>query len=106
MTDEAWRAQHVIFEQAAFRVLRCPVPVIAAVEGFALAGGCELAILSDFIVAGETARLRRAGDDARHLPGHRRHAAPAADRGRAAGQGADLHRAAHEGATRPRRRAW
>src|SRR5207253_10203812 len=55
MTDEAWRAQHVIFEQAALRVLRCPVPVIAAVEGFALAGGCELAVLSDFVVASETA---------------------------------------------------
>src|SRR5262245_63605625 len=55
MTDAAWRAQHVIFEQAAFAVLRCPVPVIAAIEGFVLAGGCELALLSDLIVAGETA---------------------------------------------------
>jgi enoyl-CoA hydratase/carnithine racemase len=55
MSDETWRAQHVIFEQAAMAILRCPAPVIAAVEGFALGGGWEMALLADFIVASESA---------------------------------------------------
>ena len=57
MTDQQWQDQHLIFERAIRAIIACPVPVIAAVNGAAYAGGMEISLCADFIYAADHARF-------------------------------------------------
>ena len=57
MTQKQWQHQHEIFERGRDALLECPVPVIAAINGHAYAGGLETVLVCDFAYAVSFARF-------------------------------------------------
>jgi enoyl-CoA hydratase/carnithine racemase len=57
MDEERWRAHHERLRGTFAVVRECALPTVAAIEGFALAGGLELALCCDLVVAARDAQL-------------------------------------------------
>jgi enoyl-CoA hydratase len=69
LTPDQARAQMRRGQQVFDRLERLPVAVIAAIDGFALGGGLELAMAADLRVASPTSRLGQAEITLANLPG-------------------------------------
>jgi enoyl-CoA hydratase/carnithine racemase len=57
LSEAQWMAQHVIIEEQFKALIECPVPVIAAANGHAFAGGLEMLLACDFAYAVAGARF-------------------------------------------------
>ena len=69
MSNAVWTTQHLVYERMIRAVIDCPLPLVAAVNGAAYGGGCELAAAVDFVYASENARFAMTETSLGIIPG-------------------------------------
>jgi enoyl-CoA hydratase len=69
MNLDVWQHQHLALQRAMREQIKCPVPIIAAVNGAAFGGGLELALACDFMYAAQTATFAQSEVKLGIMPG-------------------------------------
>ena len=69
MNVSSWNKQHLIFEKMIRSIIDCKIPIIGAINGAAIGGGCEIVASLDFSFASENAKFAQTEVKVGIIPG-------------------------------------
>lgn len=69
MDVSQWNKQHLVYEKMIKSILECNIPIIGAINGAAIGGGCEIVASLDFSFASEEAKFAQTEVKVGIIPG-------------------------------------